>query len=689
MATLQHAKLWQDGCACRKTRAPKIGDISRHTAVDVDIKQKEVEKVKTNPFSATFKKINNPHDVIRAQTELTRTLHEITRPTSTPPEVVQRTPRPSDVTRMISEGRSAHETERTHTETRNNATEEVRPEPNRAGVEVARAQVGGRKSDAEIVVERVKVNRANGRRVGAPSGNSEDHNRRIDSNTPEPNQIEPVIDNNSVPSLKNISEDISVENVKGLSPKMLIQSKSLAGIDNRPIYPNCQFSPYNSPTNSPRSSRKRQPLRESRRVSIEKSGMYLQLNQYKLMDSIGQGSYGIVKLAYNEEDDTHYAMKILSKKKLLKKSGMFSRLPPARKDSRSGSSPVNHPLQKVYREIAILKKLDHPNVVKLVEVLDDPVEDHLYLVFELLEGGQVLEVPTDTPLDEEKAWTYFRDVVLGIEYLHYQRIIHRDIKPANLLLSDEDRVQIADLGVSNEFSGSDAFLSGTAGTPAFTAPEALNDQRQAGFSGKATDIWSMGVTLYTFVYGFLPFHDDNIVGLYSKIKHQNVEFPSQPDISDDLKDLIRKMLVKEPSQRITLPEIKVHPWVTKHGSRPLPSEEENCHLVEVTEEDVAKVITSIPKLDTLILIKHMLKKHSFQNPFLHRRDTTLVPSDSGTTAITRHHIGASGRSKSAPDSYDWNHERQMSIETSLECVEEVIVDVDENCKNVLERTTKR
>lgn len=94
---------------------------------------------------------------------------------------------------------------------------------------------------------------------------------------------------------------------------------------------------------------------------------------------------------------------------------MFSRLPP-RKEGRSGSSPINHPLQKVYREIAILKKLDHPNVVKLVEVLDDPDEDHLYLVFELLERGQVLEVPTETPLHEDKAWGYFRDVVLGIEY---------------------------------------------------------------------------------------------------------------------------------------------------------------------------------------------------------------------------------------------------------------------------------
>lgn len=109
------------------------------------------------------------------------------------------------------------------------------------------------------------------------------------------------------------------------------------------------------------------------------------------------------------------AMKILSKKKLLKKAGMFGRLPP----QKVGRTPNYSPIQKVYREIAVLKKLDHPNVVKLVEVLDDPVEDHLYLVFELLERGQILEVPTEKPLKEEEAWTYFRDVILGIEYRKY------------------------------------------------------------------------------------------------------------------------------------------------------------------------------------------------------------------------------------------------------------------------------
>lgn len=401
------------------------------------------------------------------------------------------------------------------------------------------------------------------------------------------------------------------------------------------------LSPYASPGSSPRPNRRR-PLKESRRISIDKTGRYLQLNQYRLMDSIGQGSYGLVKLAYNEEDDTHYAMKILSKKKLLKKAGVFGRMAPNRK--KPGTPYTDSPLERVYREIAILKKLDHPNIVKLVEVLDDPVEDNLYLAFELVERGEVLQVPTDHPLTEQQAWGYFRDVILGIEYLHYQRIIHRDIKPSNLLLSDTGQVKIADFGVCNEFDGNDAFLSSTAGTPAFIAPEALSNNK---FSGKASDIWSMGVTVYTFVYGKVPFHDDNILALYSKIQNDSVQFPDQPVVSEELKDLIRKMLHKDPSQRLKLWQVKEHPWVTSHGAYMLPTEEENCSLVEITEEDMMKVVTSVPKLDTLILVKAMLKKHSFQNPF-------------NCKSERNEKFGTSGRSHSAPDSYDCLQFRKFS-----------------------------
>lgn len=476
---------------------------------------------------------------------------------------------------------------------------------------------------------------------------------------------------------------------RGTHIARLIQSKSV-NMGERPIYPNVPFSPYGSPCSSPRL--RRRPLKESRCVSIEKNGEYEQLNQYKLKEAIGQGSYGIVKLAYNTEEDVHYAMKILSKKKLMKKHGCFGRswtigaeteasqhfrslsprhrmdsysppttrvkgrLPPPRA---SGGRPMENPLDRVHREIAILKKLNHPNVVKLVEVLNDPAEDNFYMVFELLEKGEVMEIPTEEPLSEDQAWGYFRDVVLGIEYLHYQKIIHRDIKPSNLLLGDNGHIQIADFGVCNEFDGKDAFLTNTAGTPAFMAPEALSTSRHK-YSGKAADIWAMGITLYAFVYGKLPFHDDNIVVLYDKIRTAPLSFPPIPFVSDDLKDLLSLMLEKNPALRITLPDIKEHPWVDAGGQYPLPTEEENCVLIEVTEEEVQSCVRSIPKLETLILIKCMLKKHSFQNPFK-------------MNILYKEQFARTGRSHSAPGSYEFYLERKRSLDTSLPAVDEIEV----------------
>jgi [calcium/calmodulin-dependent protein kinase] kinase len=367
-------------------------------------------------------------------------------------------------------------------------------------------------------------------------------------------------------------------------------------------------SPYGSPCSSPRIKRK--PLKETKRASSEQLGDYVQLNQYKLAGVLGQGSYGIVKLAYNREEDKNYAMKILSKKKLQKKAGVFGRRPPPRKGATGVKKPEN-PLDKVYREIAILKKIDHPNVVKLVEVVDDPEEDNLFMAFELLEKGEILEMPADKPLTEDAAWTCFRDVVHGLEYLHYQKVIHRDIKPSNLLRADNGEVKIADLGVSDEFDGPDALLTNTAGTPAFTAPESLSQQTNSTpYSGKAADIWSLGVTLYCLVVGKVPFQGENVPSVYEKIKTEDIEVPDSANLSSELKELVGLMLIKDPLSRITLQQIKAHPWVTGYGVYPMLDEEENCTLIEVTEDDVENSVRSIHNLDTLILVKPH-KKMSF------------------------------------------------------------------------------
>ncbi|MGH0151427.1 UNVERIFIED_CONTAM: hypothetical protein FKN15_020151 [Acipenser sinensis] len=295
------------------------------------------------------------------------------------------------------------------------------------------------------------------------------------------------------------------------------------GVNGRYIYPSLPYSPVTSPHSSPRLPRR--PTVESHRVSITDL----------------QGSYGVVKLAYNEDDNTYYAMKVLSKKKLMRQAG-FPRRPPPRgaKSVPEGPPQPKGPLERVYQEIAILKKLDHPNVVKLVEVLDDPSEDHLYMAqnkyiccsFFIYFFSAVMEVTTDKPLTENQARFYFQDLLRGIEFLHYQKIIHRDIKPSNLLVGEDGHIKIADFGVSNQFEGTDALLTSTVGTPAFLAPETLSETRK-NFSGKALDVWAMGVTLYCFVFGQCPFMDERILSLHHKIKNQLVELPEQKQGSGD------------------------------------------------------------------------------------------------------------------------------------------------------------
>uniref|UniRef100_A0A7N9CB31 calcium/calmodulin-dependent protein kinase n=1 Tax=Macaca fascicularis TaxID=9541 RepID=A0A7N9CB31_MACFA len=389
--------------------------------------------------------------------------------------------------------------------------------------------------------------------------------------------------------------------------KLSLQERSQGGLaaggsldmNGRCICPSLPYSPVGSPQSSPRLPRR--PTVESHHVSITGMQDCVQLNQYTLKDEIGKGSYGVVKLAYNENDNTYYAMKVLSKKKLIRQAG-FPRRPPPRgtRPAPGGCIQPRGPIEQVYQEIAILKKLDHPNVVKLVEVR---VEFHSLFfptVFELVNQGPVMEVPTLKPLSEDQARFYFQDLIKGIEYLHYQKIIHRDIKPSNLLVGEDGHIKIADFGVSNEFKGSDALLSNTVGTPAFMAPESLSETRKI-FSGKALDVWAMGVTLYCFVFG--------------QVRGWGVLSPQCCWVAPGLIVTLagRQYLLKSYFSLGMVADL--HPWVTRHGAEPLPSEDENCTLVEVTEEEVENSVKHIPSLATVILVKTMIRKRSFGNPF--------------------------------------------------------------------------
>ncbi|CBY09401.1 unnamed protein product [Oikopleura dioica] len=254
---------------------------------------------------------------------------------------------------------------------------------------------------------------------------------------------------------------------------------------------------------------------------------YVRLAQYELREELGSGQYGVVRQVRCQRTNKDYAMKIISKRRLMKRSG-FLRIPPKRKSAGKSSSGASaySPLEKVYREIALLK-INHANLVKLVDVLDAPGDGMLYMVFELLQNGETLRIPSEEPLSEETARSYFRDTLEGLDYLHYQYIIHRDIKPANLLLDANNNVKISDLGVSVEVEDS-YLISGQVGTPAFMSPELLNPEKAETVAPSIVrvyvDLWALGVTLFAFLTGTVPWNDITSIGILNKIMTQSLDF---------------------------------------------------------------------------------------------------------------------------------------------------------------------
>ena len=204
-----------------------------------------------------------------------------------------------------------------------------------------------------------------------------------------------------------------------------------------------------------------------------------------------------------------------------------------------------------------MKKLDHPNLVALIEVLDDPREDSLYMVMEMCKKGVVMKVGLDEkadPYPDEECRCWFRDLLLGIEYLHAQGIVHRDIKPDNCLITEDDVLKVVDFGVSEMFEKHSEMLTAkSAGSPAFLPPE-LCVVKHGDISGKAADIWSMGVTLYCLKFGRIPFERAGIFDLYEAIRD---EVPVLDGEDRNFQDLISKILEKSPAKRIKMSELRV------------------------------------------------------------------------------------------------------------------------------------
>jgi len=208
---------------------------------------------------------------------------------------------------------------------------------------------------------------------------------------------------------------------------------------------------------------------------------------------------------------------------------------------------------KVQREINILHLCTHPHIIRLYEVIDTPTD--IFLVIEYVSGGELFDyIVSKGRLSADEARNFFHQIISGVEYCHFQKIVHRDLKPENLLLDSNLNIKIADFGLSNLMRDGD-FLRTSCGSPNYAAPEVISGHL---YAGPEVDVWSCGVILYALLCGSLPFDDESIPNLFKKIKSGMYSMPTH--LSQLAKNLIPRMLEVDPMKRITIPEIRMHPW---------------------------------------------------------------------------------------------------------------------------------
>ncbi|KAL0225824.1 hypothetical protein P9112_013148 [Eukaryota sp. TZLM1-RC] len=246
-------------------------------------------------------------------------------------------------------------------------------------------------------------------------------------------------------------------------------------------------------------------------------------------------------------------------------------------------------LSQLESEIAVCERLsqqNHSNIVPIHEVFRH--SDVYYIVMNYMNGGPLMDdsVKSLSSLNPLKLWRYTRDLIAGLGHLHDIKIVHRDIKPSNCLLDHKDRLRIADFGLSVDISDQqDDTLSRSSSTPdctsvAFTPPEiVLNAEEWSGF---AEDVYAAGVTIFIMAFGRLPFKGDT-VQLLQEIAYSEVEFPSEVDPL--LVDLLKGMMNKDPCKRISIGEIKCHPFITKNGSSPFAGTKQIYHASPATSSN--------------------------------------------------------------------------------------------------------
>lgn len=309
----------------------------------------------------------------------------------------------------------------------------------------------------------------------------------------------------------------------------------------------------------------------------------VRIGNYRLGKTLGVGSFGKVKLAEHEPTGKKVAVKILNRHKIR----------------------AQQMEEKLKREIKILKLCLHPHIIRLYEVIETSTD--VFVVTEYSSGGELFDYIVERGrLAEAEARRFFQQIISGVEYCHRHMIAHRDLKPENLLLDEHSNVKIADFGLSNCMRDG-WFLKTSCGSPNYAAPEVISGKL---YAGPEVDIWSCGVIVYALLCGTLPFDDESIPYLFRKIKGGIYILPSY--LSDSSRDLISKMLVTDPLKRISIDEIRKHPWFLQQLPRYLASPAHVAsHLENIDEEVLNEVVrrTHFPREKILGALRKGRRNH--------------------------------------------------------------------------------
>ncbi|XP_043689495.1 CBL-interacting serine/threonine-protein kinase 12-like [Telopea speciosissima] len=288
-----------------------------------------------------------------------------------------------------------------------------------------------------------------------------------------------------------------------------------------------------------------------------KSGQALLLGRYEVGKLLGHGTFAKVYHAKNVQTGEVVAIKVLDKEKILK-GGL-----------------VAH----IKREISIFRRVRHPNIVQLFEVMATKAK--IYFVMEYVKGGELFNKVAKGRLKEEVARKYFQQLISAVGFCHARGVYHRDLKPENLLLDENGDLKVSDFGLSavSDQMRQDGLFHTFCGTPAYVAPEVL---ARKGYDAAKVDIWSCGVILFVLMAGYLPFHDQNVMQMYKKI--YKGEFRCPRWFSPELIRLLSRLLDTNPETRITIPEIMENRWFKK-GFKHIKFYIENDRLWSFGEDD--------------------------------------------------------------------------------------------------------